>query len=268
MDQSDSTTAKTCTKCGIAKPVSEYHKDKQRSDGRRPSCKVCKAISSTIYRAANQEKLREATAAWAAANPDRRRKNKRAWRALNRAKVNAESAAYRAANPEKVKASQLARYRNNPDREKARSAAYKKANKEKVKAYVVAFREKYPERVLAYASDWREANRERSREICAAWRKSNPDAVRVSTQNRRALIQKNGGVLSKGLAKRLFEMQKGKCPCCKQPLGENYHLDHKMPLALGGTNTDDNMQLLRAICNLNKAAKHPVDFMQSRGYLL
>ena len=38
--------------------------------------------------------------------------------------------------------------------------------------------------------------------------------------------------------------------------------------ALGGLNADSNMQLLRAECNLQKSAKHPVDFMQSRGFLL
>ena len=77
-----------------------------------------------------------------------------------------------------------------------------------------------------------------------------------------------GGVLTLGLSLRLFQLQKGKCACCKKPLGSNYHMDHIMPLALGGTNTNDNIQLLRARCNLQKQAKHPVDFMQQRGYLL
>lgn len=56
--------------------------------------------------------------------------------------------------------------------------------------------------------------------------------------------------------------------CCGLPLGDNYHIDHIMPLALGGSNTDDNIQLLRQRCNNQKCAKHPVDFMQSRGFLL
>lgn len=45
-------------------------------------------------------------------------------------------------------------------------------------------------------------------------------------------------------------------------------MDHIMPLALGGTNTDDNIQLLCPTCNRSKHAKHPVDFMQQRGFLL
>lgn len=74
--------------------------------------------------------------------------------------------------------------------------------------------------------------------------------------------------MSSGLAIRLYKLQRGKCACCGLPLGDDYHLDHIMPLALGGTNTDDNIQLLRAKCNMQKSAKHPVDFMQQRGFLL
>lgn len=45
-------------------------------------------------------------------------------------------------------------------------------------------------------------------------------------------------------------------------------MDHIVPLALGGSNTDGNIQLLRATCNQQKHAKHPVVFMQERGFLL
>lgn len=36
----------------------------------------------------------------------------------------------------------------------------------------------------------------------------------------------------------------------------------------GGTNTDDNIQLLNAKCNVSKGAKHPIEFMQKQGFLL
>jgi 5-methylcytosine-specific restriction endonuclease McrA len=45
-------------------------------------------------------------------------------------------------------------------------------------------------------------------------------------------------------------------------------MDHIVPLISGGTNTDDNIQLMRSRCNQQKSAKHPIDFMQSRGFLL
>jgi len=41
-----------------------------------------------------------------------------------------------------------------------------------------------------------------------------------------------------------------------------------VPLALGGQNEDRNIQLLRAECNNKKNAKHPVEYMRSKGFLL
>lgn len=68
---------------------------------------------------------------------------------------------------------------------------------------------------------------------------------------------------------KLLVLQRGRCACCRCDLrNEKYHLDHHMPLALGGAHDDRNMQLLCKTCNLSKHSKHPVDFMQSRGFLL
>lgn len=166
---------------------------------------------------------------------------------------NARVSARYAANPEKRKAVKAARYAANVDKEKARNAAWRAANPDKAKAIVEA---------------WRAENHDKHKATKEAWQAANPEARRVMSQNRRARKKQSAGTISKGFSTKLFKLQKGKCPCCKQLLGDDYHLDHKMPLALGGSNTDDNMQLLRAICNLQKNAKHPVEFMQSRGFLL
>jgi 5-methylcytosine-specific restriction endonuclease McrA len=63
-------------------------------------------------------------------------------------------------------------------------------------------------------------------------------------------------------------LQKSKCACCGKSLKHSYHLDHIMPIALGGTNTDDNVQLLTPSCNLRKSAKHPDDWARENGRLL
>lgn len=60
-----------------------------------------------------------------------------------------------------------------------------------------------------------------------------------------------------------------RCAVCKASIeGAAYHLDHIKPLARGGGNDPSNLQLLCPPCNLSKSAKDPIDFMQSRGYLL
>jgi len=124
------------------------------------------------------------------------------------------------------------------------------------------------ELVLARKIKWRAETVDARRAYNAKWRAANPEARRIFAQNRRAKERAGGGVLSKGLAEKLFVLQKGKCPCCGEPLGADYQLDHKMPISLGGANEDGNIQLLAKSCNLRKQAKHPVDFMRARGFLL
>lgn len=199
------------------------------ADGR---CKPCTRATSAAWRAANTEKYRTTNAAWAAAN-------KAAWKASNPEATKAHAAKYRLANKAKLR---------------AKSATYYAINK-------VAIKER--------TSAWQKANREKRNAYTSAWAAANPEALIINSHNYRARIRATGGRLSKGLTKKLLKLQRGKCACgCKQPLGDSFHRDHIMPLALGGSNTDDNIQLLRAICNMQKTAKHPIDFMQKRGFLL
>lgn len=125
------------------------------------------------------------------------------------------------------------------------------------------------DRKKASNAKWRDANTEKMKEYEVKWRAENPEKIRIKNHNRRARKLESGGKLSPGLAAKLFKLQRGKCACgCGQTLSDDYHLDHIMPLALGGTNTDYNIQLLTATCNQQKHAKHPVEFMQQRGFLL
>lgn len=151
---------------------------------------------------------------------------------------------------------------------KIASAAYRAANSDKEKARHAKWYAENRDKVKASAAKWRSVNPDKVKEQNAKWHAENPEARRIHEHNRRARKIEAGGSLSAGLADRLFDLQRGKCACCGKPLGKTYHMDHIMPLSLGGTNDGDNIQLLRAKCNLQKNAKHPIDFMQSRGYLL
>lgn len=160
-----------------------------------------------------------------------------------------------------------------PEKEKARHALYSATNKEKISAKNAAWRKKNKEYAVSEnartaSREWREANRERFAELVRTWQQNNPDKCRVHKQNRRARMKFNGGTLSSDIVQSLFEKQRGKCACCGKSLGKNFHLDHIIPLVLGGPNTDDNAQLLTQRCNMQKGAKHPIEFMQQKGYLL
>lgn len=223
---------KTCTKCGQTKPTTDFGKYSGKRNGLRSCCKACHNSSN---------------AAWRVANPE----YNAAYYEANREKMLESQASYREVNRDKIREYDAARQKANPSRNREAKAKWRKANPQKARQSKATWAASNPE----YYSYYREANREKLRK-----------AFRVYGQNRRA--RKAGGKLSKGLSERLFKLQRGKCACCGKPLGDDYHLDHIMPLALGGTNTDGNIQLLRAECNRQKRAKHPVDFMRERGLLL
>ena len=215
-------------------------------------CRKCGAETERYASGKCKPCQRTASAAWAKENPDKHRSKSAKWAAANPEKVRAANAAWYAANREKARASRATWQAANPEKKRARDAAYRAASREKLNARSAAYRAANPEKCHA---------------AIATWRAANPEALRIYSHNRRA--RASGGKLSNGLAERLYKLQRGKCACgCKQPLGDNYHLDHIMPLALGGTNEDENIQLLRATCNLRKHDKHPVEFMQQRGFLL
>lgn len=170
-----------------------------------------------------------------------------------RACHNIAVAEYNAANAEKVKASRARRYAANPG-----SAI----------AAVAKWRADHPEKRRVATVKQYAANPEKFKARYAKWKAANPEALRIHDQNRRARKRENGGKLSTDIAAKLFRLQRGKCAYCKTPLGDKYHRDHHVPLALGGPNEDWNMQLLCKPCNLQKGAKHPIEFMQQRGFLL
>jgi len=229
-----SLTTKTCTKCGEAKQLAAFYKCKKIKDGLQGHCKSCDTASRAPY----SERKKAQTAAWRAANQEH---------------IKAKRASYYTANANKVKAKAKAWAKANPERLKVRRTIYYAANAERIKTQSAA---------------WVKANLKRSNTNKGAWASAHPEINRTRNQNRRARKIAAGGRLSQGLAEKLFKSQRGLCPCCGSPLGTNYHLDHIVPLKLGGPNSDDNMQLLRQQCNNQKGAKHPVDFMQSRGFLL
>lgn len=227
---------KPCSKCGETKPLAEFNRNSRSSDGLRCECRQCQRSIS------NLEKARVRSAKWRAEDP---------------ARAKAAAAMWRAAHPEKAKASGAKWRTENPEKAKEATAKWHAAN---------------PAKVRKAKDKWNAANPEKLKTARAAWEAANPEVKRIRHQNRRARKLgndcKSSSGLSKGLFSRLIKLQRGKCACCGLPLGDDYHLDHIMPLKLGGINADANMQLLRAKCNLQKNAKHPIDFMQSKGFLL
>jgi 5-methylcytosine-specific restriction endonuclease McrA len=86
----------------------------------------------------------------------------------------------------------------------------------------------------------------------------NPVLFQRNNMNYRLRKIRVGGTLSNGIWYKLFKNQNGICVYCKIDLSSvKTAIDHIQPISKGGTNTDDNVQLLCVSCNCRKGATYP-----------
>lgn len=152
--------------------------------------------------------------------------------------------------------------------ERKRAALYVLENKEKVKRRRAEHSALHSKRLIETSTAWKKANTDKSRAQSARYAKNHPEIASNRVRNYRARKHAAGGTHTAQDIKQLFALQRGKCACCKVGINDGYHVDHVIPLSLGGSNDRLNLQLLCPTCNLRKSAKHPIDFMQQQGYLL
>lgn len=81
-------------------------------------------------------------------------------------------------------------------------------------------------------------------------------AVRVvGHARRRARIKDVGGRFTAQDVLLQYRSQNGRCWHCGKLVGDDYHVDHLIPLARGGVNTSDNIVISCPPCNLSKQDK-------------
>lgn len=178
------------------------------------------------------------------------------------------SANWRAENKDKLKISKAEHHAKNRERYNAKSQAWYAENRGYASLKNKEYRQSHGEELRVYCVEWRKRNLQKSRAGVAAYQAANPEMRKASRQNRRAKIRSAAGTIKKSDVIRLLELQNGLCIACNTDVSGEYHIDHIYALTNGGDNSFGNLQLLCPACNLSKSAKHPIDFMQSRGFLL
>lgn len=92
------------------------------------------------------------------------------------------------------------------------------------------------------------------------YRKENPDKIREFTIRRAG---RKIGKLPYGTIPAIRQAQGNICAICGVCIAKKSHVDHIMPLALGGRHEPGNIQLLCPPCNLRKSNKHPDAFCKA-----
>lgn len=130
-------------------------------------------------------------------------------------------------------------------------------NKKRETAQAIAWAKKNRKHVNELANINRKKNIKSSSAAQKKWRMKNKDKVRSYMAKKRAKRAQAVGKFTSADIKKLIKKQKAKCNGCRCCIKKKYDIDHIMPLALGGTNWPNNIQLLCSPCNSFKRAKHP-----------
>jgi len=144
-------------------------------------------------------------------------------------------------------------------RSEQKSAARKvdpERTREQDHIYYMNQREKRAESGRQYRADHAEEIAERM------WRYSRANLEEGATRSRRRYARKLSaeGTHTAEDIKMQYDRQKGKCFYCGEFVGQKYHVDHVIPLSLGGSNGPENLVISCPSCNLSKYTKHPMDF--------
>lgn len=172
------------------------------------------------------------------------------WRLKNRAKIAVEYKVWAKENEEHLKA-----YNDNWRKENLEHV--RTESRRRAVGYRERHREKYNLRALEYFHrKMQEPKFRQQRSIHAS----------IQYGKRKA----SEGSYTKEDIDEILRLQKYKCAECGVSVRgkKKRHIDHRIPIKLGGSNWPSNLQILCAPCNLSKGAKHPIEFAQSKGRLL
>ena len=125
-----------------------------------------------------------------------------------------------------------------PERRKAYNKAYREANKDKILPRQKAYREANKDKIRAYQLAYYEANKPQSFANAAKRKALKIPALLPTTD--------------KELIKKLYEQRAE----MSEKHGEQYHVDHIIPLSIGGAHHQDNMRVITAKENLEKKDKY------------
>jgi len=163
------------------------------------------------------------------------------------------------------------KYRDdNSEKLREKNKLYHVNNKASISAKNKIYRSLNTNKALAQQKAWKKANPEKTKTHCKNYRDANSENMSAYRHARRALNKNADGAYVGDDIRALIVKQLNKCVYCRKNLilkGDGkYHIDHRIPLSLGGTNFPDNLQILCPKCNLTKGASHPNDYEIKIGF--
>jgi 5-methylcytosine-specific restriction endonuclease McrA len=155
-------------------------------------------------------------------------------------------------------------FQNHPGYYTKRYQADPESGREKMRI----FRANHPpteeqrQRKKAYDQERYRQNPEPAKRQLSEWAKNHPEYKVITQAKRRARKREAPGSFTLDDVRNKYNEQGGMCMYCQEPVGDLYHVDHYIPLVLGGSNYPDNIVISCPTCNCRKGGKHPDAFME------
>ena len=169
---------------------------------------------------------------------------------------------HRTANREAIKERSRELYRQNPEHYRAKRRRYYWAHREKSNAAFRAWRRQNPELASQIDKTYRAANLAKCRETDRLYAGRFPEMIRAKSRRRRAVKRRVARERYSELE--IFERDGWVCRLCNRPVDRSLTdrrspqaptIDHIVPLARGGADIRDNVQLAHQRCNSAKGAR-------------
>ena len=219
----DATTpTKTCSKCGLTLPLTSFYAGR--------ICKLCRCAQTKAWKLSNVEAVK----------------------AASHAAYERDKAAIR----ERHKCWSL----DHPGKATEYARKWSERHPEKRREVTRRYRDLHDDRVHEYGKAYYGQHRDEMLAANAEWRARHPLERRAASSNRRARVRNAPGSHTAADIAAQRTRQKGRCYWCGKKVGRLYHVDHVVPLALGGSNGAENLVIACAVCNLSKGARHPMDW--------
>jgi HNH endonuclease len=140
---------------------------------------------------------------------------------------------------------------------------------EKHPDYASRWRQNNPDALRKIARKWYQANSKRAVQISTNWAKNNREKIRTRNRNRKARRIGAPGSHTVEQILEILEFQDWKCAGhhCSRSIRTDRHIDHILPLLLGGSNYVWNLQGLCPTCNCRKNGKHPIVWAAENGVI-
>lgn len=251
---------KQCTKCGEKFPAtSEYfNKNIKSSDGLHPNCKACRRK----YREMNADHIYLQKKNWRDNNPEKEKLRVDTWIENNKDHYLSTKREYYEEHKDAILSAQKEYYEANKEYINARNSDSYQKNKSVIRV-------KASQSYFANPIKQIEA-RSRSKK----WREDNPEefkaAMKRHTAIRRARERKVEGCFTNADLFDIYKKQNGRCAYCSSPINfeqsNQVHLDHIIPIVLGGTNWPTNLAFACRSCNLSKGKKTLSEWEKVRGW--